>query len=60
MKEAFTIEEFKALLRFAFESGQISGKYEDSTPGHREDIKLKGFYPSFEDWYIKEIDPKNR
>lgn len=53
--EKFTTEEFVALMRFAFECGQISGKYADASPGHLEKVQPKKFYRTFEDWLEKEV-----
>ncbi len=53
--KALTIEEFKALLEFAFKGGRISGKYENSSAGYRQDLGVKGFHVYFEDWYKENI-----
>lgn len=57
MKTSLTIPEFEALLQFAFRAGQVSGKYGESSPGYRDDIGLKGYYPDFASWYKAEVDP---
>ncbi len=59
MPEKLTIEEFKALLEFAWDAGVKSGTYRNSSPGYRQDIKLKGYYFLFEDWYKENVGYKN-